>query len=172
MISHRSAFRQRGISLIEILIALFVLAIGVLGYAGMQLFSLRGAEDAGYRATAMLIAVDTMERIMLNSEEEVGYFSASAWPTTAPTPGGSYPDDCMSSACTAAQLVDADIDQLAWAAANSLPNGMVRAQNDCTGGASPDCVVVSWGEVTPDDCLSGAAINTAATCVVLEARRL
>src|SRR5690606_11453329 len=163
MISHRSAFRQRGISLIEILIALFVLAIGVLGYAGMQLFSLRGAEDAGYRATAMLIAVDTMERITLNSEQEPAYFSSGAWPTTAVTPGGAYPDACMSSACTDAQLVDADIDQLAWGAANNLPTGMIRAQNDCTGVPSPDCVVVSWGEVTPDDCLSGAAINTAAT---------
>lgn len=172
MSSHRSAFRQRGMSLIEILIALFVLAVGVLGYAGMQLFSLRGAEDAGYRATAMLIAVDTMERIMLNSEQEPAYFSSGAWPTTAVTPGGAYPDACMSSACTDAQLVDADIDQLAWGAANNLPNGMIRAQNDCTGVPSPDCVVVSWGEVTPDDCLSGAAINTAATCVVLEARRL
>src|SRR5690606_35357827 len=172
MISHRSAFRQRGISLIEILIALFVLAIGVLGYAGMQLFSLRGAEDAGYPATAMMIAVDTMERIMLYSEEEAGYFSARAWPPTAPKPARAHPDGCMSSACTAVQLVDADIDQLAWAAANSLPNGMIRAQNDCTGVPSPDCVVVSWGEFTPDNCLSGSAINTAASCVVLEARRL
>lgn len=168
----RSAFRQRGVSLVEVLIALFVLAIGVLGYAGMQLFSLRGAEDAGNRALAMLIAVDAMERVMINPEQETTYFTASSWPGTAPTPGGEYPDSCMSSACTAAQLADADIDQLAWAAANSLPNGMIRVQNDCTGTPSPDCVVVSWGEFTPDDCLTGAGISTTATCVVLEARRL
>ena len=42
--------QQRGVGLIEVMMALLVLAIGVLGYAGMQLTALKAAEDANNRS--------------------------------------------------------------------------------------------------------------------------
>ena len=44
--------QQTGVGLVEILVALLVLAIGVLGYAGLQLSALKGSESAQTRAQA------------------------------------------------------------------------------------------------------------------------
>ena len=54
---------QKGIGLVEILVALLILAIGVLGYAGLQLAALKGAEEANNRSQATLIGQDALERI-------------------------------------------------------------------------------------------------------------
>jgi type IV pilus assembly protein PilV len=166
------ANRQRGVGLIEVLVALVVMAVGVLGYAGMQLMALRGAEAAGYRAQATLVAVDALERILLNADARATYFNMALWPTTTQAPGGTYPTACSSAACTSAALATADLTELAWVAANSLPGGLIAAKNDCTGIPSPSCVVLSWDEMTPTLCLDGDAINTTDSCVVMEAMRL
>lgn len=50
-----------GFSLIEVLIALFVLAVGVIGAAGMQLTALRMAQQAAFQSTALHLALDMAE---------------------------------------------------------------------------------------------------------------
>ena len=168
----RNANRQRGVGLIEVLVALVVMAIGVLGYASMQLMALRGAEAAGLRAQATLMSVDALERFLLNTDARGTYFDVGRWPAAAQDFGDSYPAACDTAPCTSAALATADIAELAWIAANSLPGGMIAAKNDCTGVPSPSCVVVSWGEMTPALCVAGNAINTTDSCVVMEALRL
>lgn len=165
---------QKGVGMVEILVAILVVAVGVLGYAGMQMFALRGAETASYRTQATLVAKDALERVLVNSEPDASaiYFSGVNWPNAAVASGGSFPAACMgAAACTAAAQATADLAQLSWIAANTLPLGMVRAQNNCTGASSQSCIVVSWQGTTPDQCLTGGAINTAESCVVLEAIR-
>jgi type IV pilus assembly protein PilV len=167
--------RQRGVGMVEILIALLVVAVGVLGYAGMQLYALRGAEDASYRTIATLIARDGLERTLINDNPNAFaiYFDANQWPSAPVARGGAYPATCINNnVCDAQQAANADISELAWLAANSLPNGMVMARDDCTGIPSPSCLVVSWGETTvPGDCVGAGGINPDASCVVLEIMR-
>lgn len=91
--------RQRGVGLIEVLVALLVLAIGVLGYAGMQLSALKGAELANNRAQATLIAQDALERLQLNPN--LPAYIAAAWPTT-PVAVGSAPSGYAN--CTGLEL--------------------------------------------------------------------
>lgn len=55
-------FRNQGFTLIEALVALFVLSIGLLGVAGMQLSALQGAHMAYQRSLASVIAMDAQER--------------------------------------------------------------------------------------------------------------
>lgn len=55
--------RCRGFSLIEALVALLVLAIGLLAVAGMQLKALQGAHMAYQRSLASVIAIDAQERL-------------------------------------------------------------------------------------------------------------
>ncbi len=45
---------QRGVGLIEVLISLLVLSIGMLGLAGLQLFSLRNNQGAMERSMAVV----------------------------------------------------------------------------------------------------------------------
>ena len=65
---------QRGFSLIEALIALVVLAVGLIGVAAMQLKALQSANTGYQRSLASVAAVDAQERLWaalstLNSDD-------------------------------------------------------------------------------------------------------
>jgi len=57
---------QRGLTLAEVLIAVVILSIGLLGIAGLQLTGLRGAQSANLRTQATVLANDIAERIRAN----------------------------------------------------------------------------------------------------------
>lgn len=57
---------QRGVSLLEVLIAMLILAVGALGFAGLQMKALHTSADANYRAQATLLAQSAIERIQAN----------------------------------------------------------------------------------------------------------
>lgn len=61
--------RARGFTLIEVLVALLVLSIGLLGIAGLQLKSLRDSQDAYLRSQASILAADIIERMRANRQE-------------------------------------------------------------------------------------------------------
>ncbi len=58
--------RARGFTLIEVLVAIIVLAIGLLGLAGLQLTSLKAADSAYFRSQATLLADDILDRMRSN----------------------------------------------------------------------------------------------------------
>lgn len=64
---------QHGFTLTEILIASLVLAIGMLGLAGLQLTSLRSNQSANYRTAATFLAYDMADRIRANPNEATKY---------------------------------------------------------------------------------------------------
>jgi len=57
---------QSGFTLVEVLVALVILAIGLLGVAGLQNRSLSGNQGALYRSQAVLFANDIIERMRVN----------------------------------------------------------------------------------------------------------
>ncbi|MDG5500678.1 type IV pilus modification protein PilV [Marinobacter sp. BGYM27] len=57
---------QRGFTMIEVLVALLVLAIGLLGVAGVQLLSLQQTSNADLRSQATLVAQNMAERVRAN----------------------------------------------------------------------------------------------------------
>ncbi len=60
--------RQRGASLIEVLVAMLVMAIGLLGSTGAQLTSLRLSESARQVSEATLLLQDMLERMHANPQ--------------------------------------------------------------------------------------------------------
>lgn len=58
--------QQRGVSLIEVLVAVVVLSLGVLAMAGLQLSSLRGSQGALLRSQAATLTTDMIERMRSN----------------------------------------------------------------------------------------------------------
>lgn len=161
--------QQSGVSLLEVLIALLVLAVGVLGFAGLQMTSLNQSTAANHRVTAVLIAQDAVERMELNPSMRATYLNAN-W--SAAAFGGSPSSACITNSCTAGGIADWDIAQLRWQAANLLPAGRITA-TDCTFNNRLTCVVVSWDEQDPDACTSADGVNTDndSNCFVLEAAR-
>ncbi|WP_236233014.1 type IV pilus modification protein PilV [Pseudomonas tohonis] len=59
---------QRGVSLIEVMIAVFIMAVGLLGAAAMQLSALKYTDSARYRTQASFIAYDIADRIRANAD--------------------------------------------------------------------------------------------------------
>ena len=57
---------SRGFTLIEVLIALVVLAVGLLGLAGLQVMSLKNNQSTYVRGQANLIAMDVIDRVRVN----------------------------------------------------------------------------------------------------------
>ncbi len=76
MTKHTMSFRnsrpkQHGFSLLEVLIAVLVLSIGLLGLAGLQATSLRYNHDAQLRGQASLLAYDMADRLRANRDAAV-----------------------------------------------------------------------------------------------------
>jgi type IV pilus assembly protein PilV len=61
--------RARGFSLIEVLVAVVVLSIGLLGLAALQVSGLRVGQSSFYRAQAAQFATDMADRLRANLGE-------------------------------------------------------------------------------------------------------
>lgn len=69
----RRATRQSGFSMIEVLIALVVLAFGLLGLALMQTLNLRYTQSAQQRTVAVNLAGDLLDTMRTNRSQIAAY---------------------------------------------------------------------------------------------------
>lgn len=60
------ASTEKGFSLIEVLVAVFVLAVGVIGAAGMQLAALRTSQQSSFQTRALHLAAEMAEVMRAN----------------------------------------------------------------------------------------------------------
>lgn len=74
---------QRGLSLLEVLVAIVILSLGLLGMAGLQAASLRASQGSLYRAQAAQYADDMAERMRANLGDARNY--GIAFGAAAPT---------------------------------------------------------------------------------------
>lgn len=58
--------KQRGFTLLEVLVSMIVIALGLLGYAGLQAASMKHAHTAYQRSQATLLSHDIVERMRVN----------------------------------------------------------------------------------------------------------
>jgi type IV pilus assembly protein PilV len=66
--------QQRGVSLIEVLVSLFVISVGLLGIAGLQTASIKESLDSAQRSQAMWLINEMVERMRANPEGQAsGY---------------------------------------------------------------------------------------------------
>jgi type IV pilus assembly protein PilV len=85
--------RTRGFSLIEILVTIVIVAIGLLGIAGLQARLQLSEMEAYQRTQALMLLQDISNRIAANRENAKDYLTASAPVGT----GSSLPADCSAS---------------------------------------------------------------------------
>ena len=100
---------NRGFTLVEVLVTVFVVAIGLLAAAGLQAVSKKAAVDAIQRTTATVLAQDMLERIRSNPtqvDQYVGHNINEASPASSTNCGG-----YNQAACSAEQLVAYDLAQ-------------------------------------------------------------
>jgi type IV pilus assembly protein PilV len=93
--------KQRGFSMIEVLIALVVLAVGLLGMALLQTTNLRFTKSANQRTQATNLATDMLDMIRANHSEVATYASIERGDfadVVVPQVGCSTDDDLSSTA--------------------------------------------------------------------------
>jgi len=88
--SHHSGHRcQRGMTLIEILVAIVVLSIGLLGLAGLQLKGLQVNQGSTYRWQAAVLAEDIADRIRADKAgATAGSYAVTGGVTSSSATGG------------------------------------------------------------------------------------
>ncbi|MBF0340785.1 MAG: type IV pilus modification protein PilV [Magnetococcales bacterium] len=109
---------QSGFTLLEVLIALVILSVGLLGLAKMQLNSIKFTNSALLRSQAVFLAYDIFERMRANRTMAVNGAYNTAFDTVV-----SSPPDCVSSTCSTAQMVTFDLAQWKSDLAALLPSG-------------------------------------------------
>ena len=107
-----------GIALLEALVALVVLAFGVLGLLWMHQQALVQQRQQLMRSVAIGIADDLAERMRLNMPERAMY--AKAWGHASSTTAA---PDCTVTACTRQELAAWDLQQLQLTLESQLPEG-------------------------------------------------
>lgn len=120
---------QRGISLIESMIALVVLALGIMGLAGVQSRLLVESRTANYRAIAIGLIDDLNNRMLLNrSAANAGSYrvgtDGATWDGTQAVPLTAK--DCITNSCSSTDLAQSDLQQWRAAVAATLPGSSVN----------------------------------------------
>jgi type IV pilus assembly protein PilV len=138
-----SGRRDSGFSLVEVLVALVVMSVGMLGIAALYLEGLRAGRTALYRTTAVTLAADMADRVRANSSAGVAYSG------TGPGTDG----DCVNGAsdCTPDQLAADDWFNWSNQLAAQLPDG-TAGEIDVAGPAPATyTITVAWPEIGQDD---------------------
>jgi type IV pilus assembly protein PilV len=109
--------RQRGITMVESLVALVVLSVGMLGIASLYITSLKANRSALVRTQAVNLAADIADRIRANRGGKEDYAAGGY------DEGGPESQDCSASNCTPAQIAENDLSLWEGNITKYLPNG-------------------------------------------------
>ena len=135
-----------GFTLIEVLIAMLVLAVGLLGLAGLQATSLRNNQSAYNRSQATQLAYDLADRIRANVAGVATYITAGAAAQKAP---------CLTTAgCLPVDMAKNDLYQWNCAVAGGCENDTPPILATLPSGQGIVCL-----DSTPNDGASTAAPN-------------
>lgn len=134
---------QEGGSLLEALVAMLVLAIGVLGMAALQVRTLTTARTTHLRAVAIQAIDDLQDRMQANTQVPLNpssspYLTELGKPPPADT-------DCSASPCNGTQLANFDLVQWKSALARTLPEGDARVFSS-EGDPTQFGVLIVWKE--------------------------
>ncbi len=127
---------QHGFTLVEVMVALVIFSISMLGLAGLQASALRDNQVANQHTIAIQLATDMAERIRANPlGVSNGFYNAiSAQPGSEP--------NCYSATCGSADIAQMDAYQWFAALQNTLPSGtgvVVASGNQFT-------ITVKWDQ--------------------------
>lgn len=161
---------QRGVGLIEVLVALLVLAIGVLGFIALQYRAVEATSESTYRIQAINLARDLAERIRLNR----GALSTYETELKVAANQSISTKNCFTANCTISELADFDVSQVTIRAKSV---GMAVNLVTCPGNSDGrNCVYVAWGDTAPlngetngeGNCTTNTAYDPISTCLIME----
>ena len=129
--------RQRGFSLVEVLITLVIMSVGMLGIAGLYVQSMQAGRTSMFRHNAVTLAGDVADRIRANPGAGIAYAA----------PNGAN-NNCVNGGvdCSPAQMAAHDILQWKNQAIDTLPAGEVLIVFDNSVIPPTYQITISWDE--------------------------
>jgi len=169
---------QRGIGMVEVLVALLLLAVGVLGFSALQSYAVYSTTESLNRTQALTVMRGLAERIRANGTTAAiltNYKNAmGSGQPVAPS------ERCRriggpANGCTVVQLAAVDVYDARAAAWDS---GIQLGMMDCPGTVGigrRQCLLAAWDKTTPtiaadnDACMTlEGTYRRQATCIVME----
>lgn len=145
----------RGFTLVEVLVALVVLAVGMLGMAVLLFEGLQGSRSALERTQALNLASDIAERMRANRAAGRAYDTADG----TPDPRLDAACEDAASACAAPAMAGNDLRRWLDAVAATLPEGRGDvAIEPLAASAHRGRITIRWAQ---------AGTATPATCTLL-----
>ena len=140
---------QQGVGLIEVLVALLLLAIGALGFIALQYRAVESGGEAANRVIATQVARDLAENIRINnSTEAVRQYALMSKNQNV---------DCYTTFCTPVEKAQFDTAHIQTYASTV---GMSVAMINCPVTLNRrQCIYVAWDKTTAND-------NTTTSCTV------
>ena len=125
-----------GFTLVEVLIALIILSVGMLGIAGLYVHSMQAGRTSIFRHHAVTLAGDVADRIRANPRAAIAYSQAGA------------NNNCVNGGvdCTPVQMAGNDVFLWDQQAADTLPNGTVTVDIDNTVIPWTYQITIAWDE--------------------------
>ena len=157
--------KQKGVGLVEVLVALVLLAISVLGFAALQIKAIDSSFEANKQVLALTIARDLAERMRANPQA---------------TRAGKYRVQAVETPKAEVQTI-ADkpekvaLQDLQKAALEAQNNGMNLAVDQCPAGNNRQCIYVAWdgtnlaGDQGIVACIKDGSYVSGSHCLFLEA---
>lgn len=164
MCHHIRIATQRGFSMLEILVALVIIAIALLGTAGLQVYALRVNQSGQFRTQAVFLASDISERMEANKAAAVaGNYVQTL--TGTPSVAGS---DCALITCSPADLALWDISQWGVAIDGLLPQASWEITQTTAGNPSIYQIIIHWSDRSSNKASRSEAFSYTATRTVYD----
>lgn len=129
--------RQKGFGLLEVLITVVILAIGLLGLAGLQATGLKYNHSAYNRSQSSILAYDIIDRMRANQVAIANYVTATA----------TEKSNCMTLAgCTPFEMVQNDLFEWETVIAATFAAGTGAISVDGSGTNTTYTVEITWND--------------------------
>ena len=170
--------QARGVTLIEMMVAVLVLSVGLLGIAGLQAATSKYKINTWSRSQASVLLSDLAERVRVNPEAAGTSFASNGvtstslylldddWASQQAEDFSTPPStNCETAACTSAQR--ADFDLLTWRkrVRHAMPQGAALVSGDRAEGIH---VTMMWFDKELDD--RGASVQHGDTVALVKSR--
>ncbi|MDO4905573.1 MAG: type IV pilus modification protein PilV [Lautropia sp.] len=119
--------RQRGSSMIEVLVAVVLLSVGMLSMLWAQSKSMQYERSAELRGIALQLSAALSDRIRANSGAAASYAFTVAYDANRNIPAAGT--NCNTTVCTPEQMAAFDLSELRRSIRNSLPGGDFYVEN-------------------------------------------
>lgn len=138
--------RERGLSMIEVMVAVLVLSLGLLGLAALQGVSLRNNQSANYRTQATNLAYEFIDTARAYSDRNPQNLLALVQPLTTWSKSCSIGADPTYACAASDDALNCDRARWAQKLCRTMPNGRGRVALDTSTAAPTITVSLCWSD--------------------------